>query len=155
MQGLCAMHRSWKKFDEMQHTRVVRERELVEENDQLKADAAATTAALEENAQLKVEVDAAKKAAAEAVKEAKEVKEALRTCQLDRDYHKEVVEKKTALASDLQDNLQAEALKCEQYAAQVKILEEEKAKLLQDHAEELEDSKDAVKICFYMLWKHN
>lgn len=95
------------------------------------------------------------KVVAEAVKETKEVKEALRTCKLDRDYHQEVAEKKTDVASDLQNNLEVESLKCEQLASQVKSLEEEKNKLLKEHAEELEGSRDAVKIYFYMFWKHN
>ena len=34
-------------------------------------------------------------------------------------------------------------------------MEKEKKKQLGDQAEELEDSKDAVKIFFYMFWKHN
>lgn len=139
----------------MQHAWVARERELVEENDHLKAEAAAATAALEENAQLKAEANAAMKAAAEEVKEAKEGKEALRTCKLDTDYHLEVAEKKTAVASDLQNNLEAESLKCEHLALQVKHLEEEKSRLLEEHVEELEDSIDAIKIYFSMFWKHN
>lgn len=27
--------------------------------------------------------------------------------------------------------------------------------MLNEHVEELEDNKDAMKICFYMFWKHN
>ena len=27
--------------------------------------------------------------------------------------------------------------------------------MLEGHVEELEDSKDAAKICFYIFWKHN
>ena len=59
------------------------------------------------------------------------------------------------MASDLQNNLEAESLKCEQLALQVKNLEEENSRLLKEHAGESEDSKDAVKICFYMFWKYN
>ena len=83
------------------------------------------------------------------------MKEALRTYRIDRDYHQEVAEKKTAAASDLQNNLQAESLRCEQLALQLQGLEEEKNRLLKEHAEELEDNRDLVKIFFYMFWKHN
>lgn len=146
------MHRSWQKFDEMQHAWADREKEMLAESEKFWADA---TSALEQNTKLKEEVEAATEAAAEAVKELKETKETLRTCQLDRNYHKEAAEKTTTLNNDLQNNLQAETLKCEQLAEEVNSLKEEKKKMLKEHAEELEDSKEAIKICFYMFWKHN
>ena len=40
-------------------------------------------------------------------------------------------------------------------ASEVQALKEEKSRLLDEHAEEIEDNKDAVKICFYIFWKHN
>ena len=113
MQGLFAMHRSWQKFDELHSLWNAQERELVDENDQLKANATAAAPSLEENDRLRAEAEAAKRAAAEIAKETKEVKEELRTCRLDRDYHKEATEKKCAFARKLQDNLQVEVLKCE------------------------------------------
>ena len=154
MQDLFAMHRSRQKFDKLQHEWQARERELVERTDRLEADVALVNAAIEENSKLKAEAEAAKKAAAEAAKEAKEVKEALRTCLLDRDYQKEALDLKTALASELQNNLYNRGLKSEQLAAEVQSLKDEKARMLVEHAEELEDvlqNKDSIKIYFYMF----
>ena len=39
--------------------------------------------------------------------------------------------------------------------AEVESLKEVNAKILVEHAEEIEDAKDVVKMCFYMFWKHN
>ena len=49
--------------------------------------------------------------ASEATKEAKEMKEELKTCQIDWDYHKDAAETRTALVSELQGHLQAEVQK--------------------------------------------
>ena len=149
------MYRTWQKFEEMQHTRATREKELLKKADRLEADAAFVNTALEENSKLKDEAEAAKQVVAEVTKEAKEIREALRTCGLDRDYHKEVIEKKIALACNLQDNLQVESSRCKQLASEVQALKEEKSRLLEEHVEEIEDNKDVVKIYFYMFWKHN
>ena len=51
--------------------------------------------------------------------------------------------------------MQAEVQKGEQLAAEVESLKDMNAKMLVEHAEEIEDSKDVVKMCFYMFWKHN
>ena len=97
---------------------------------------------------LKVELEAAKKAASEAakeakdaIKEAKEKKEELRTCRLDRDYHADFANTKASLV----DNLQKET----------ESLKESHAKTVSELTEELENAKDAIKVCFYMFWKHN
>ena len=39
--------------------------------------------------------------------------------------------------------------------AEVKSLKEFNPKAFVEHAEEIEDAKDAIKMCFYMFWKHN
>ena len=39
--------------------------------------------------------------------------------------------------------------------AEVEALKEFNAKATLEHADEIEDAKDAVKMCFYMFWKHN
>lgn len=70
-------------------------------NEQLEANTVFVNTAIQENSKLKKEAEAAKKANTKAVKEAKAIREELRTCQLNRDYHKEAIEIKTALASDL------------------------------------------------------
>lgn len=75
---------------------------------------------MEKNEKLKEEVKTAKKATTEAIKEAKLTREELRTCQLDREYHQEVVETKTSLASNLQNDLHAQTEKCGELAAEVK-----------------------------------
>ena len=60
---------------------------------------------MEHNDKLKEEAETAKKTAVEAVKEGRMTKEELRTCQLDRNNHKEVAETKTSLAINLQNDL--------------------------------------------------
>ena len=77
------------------------------------------------------------KEAKDAIKEAKEKKEELRTCRLDRDYHADLANTKASLVEDLQK--------------EVASLKESNSEL----SEELEDDKDAIKVCFYMFWKHN
>lgn len=59
------------------------------------------------------------------------------------------------MVDDLQNNLEAESKRCEQFASQVKGLEEENRQLLESNKNKLADYKDAVKTCFYMFWKHN
>ena len=107
--------------------------------------------ALEEKDKYKEEVESLRRLASEADKEAKEVKEELRTCKLDREYHKDVADKKTALADTLQKDLQAQVEKCDELTTE----NNQQKKLLEEQAEELLDYKDSVDICFYMFWKHN
>ena len=145
---MCALHRSWQKFEDLQKWWTAREQELSEQVGQYKSDALVANSLLEENNDLKVELEAAKKAASEAakeakdaIKEAKEKKEELRTCRLDRDYHADLANTKASLV----DNLQKET----------ESLKESHAKTVSELTEELEDAKDAIKVCFYMFWKHN
>ena len=63
--------------------------------------------------------------------------------------------KKSPLNDDLQGKLQASTSKCEQLTTEMESLKESHAKALSEQAEELEDAKDAIKVCFYMFWKHN
>ena len=84
---------------------------------------------------------AASDAAKEAIKEAKEKKEELRTCRLDRDYHADLANTKASLVEDLQK--------------EVASLKESNDKAVSELTDELEDAKDAIKVCFYMFWKHN
>ena len=136
------MHRSWQKFEELQKQWAAREQALADEVGQYKADALVASSVMEENADLKTELEAAKKAASEAVKEAKEKKEELRTCRLDRDYHADLENQKSSLNDD-------------QLSLEVESLKDSHAKTLSELTEELEDAKDAIKVCFYMFWKHN
>ena len=152
---MCALHRSWQKFEDLQQQWAAREKVLQDEVGQYKSDALVANSVMEENADLKAEMETAKKVASEAakeakdaIKEAKEKKEELRTCRLDRDYHADLANQKSSLADDLQK-------KCEQLTAEVESLKESHAKALSEQAEELEDAKDAIKVCFYMFWKHN
>ena len=89
-------------------------------------------------------MEAAKQAASDAaneakdaIKEAKEKKEEIRTCRLDRDYHADLANTKASSVEDLQKK--------------VASLKESNSEL----TDELEDAKDAIKVCFYMFWKHN
>ena len=165
-QGLFALHRSWQKFDELQHEWHSQAKELASKNKLLEADAAFVKISLVEKEKFKEKVESSRKAASEATKEVKEIKEYLQTCRLDRDYHKDLVEKKTALVDNLQNDLQTQTEQCGKMSAEniqlkearQKLLEdhaEEKKKLLDNHAGELEDYKDVVDICFFMFWKHN
>ena len=144
VQGMFALHRSWQRFEDLQKGWVARETELSEQVGQFKADALVANSLSEELRELKIELEAAKQAASDAakeakdaIKEAKEKKEELRTCRLDRDYHADLANQKSSLAANLEKK--------------VASLEESKAEL----SDELEDAKDAIKVCFYMFWKHN
>ena len=141
---MFALHRSWQKFEDLQKGWVAREEELVEQVGQYKSDALVANSLSEENKDLKIELEAAKQAALDSakeakdsIKEAKEKKEELRTCRLDRDYHADLANTKASLVDELQK--------------EVASLKESKAEL----ADELKDAKDAIKVCFYMFWKHN
>ena len=102
---MCALHRSWQKFEDLQKQWAAREQALTDEVRQYKADALVASSVMDENADLKTELEAAKKAATEATKEAKEKKEELRTCHLDRDYHDDLANQKSSLVDDLQIKL--------------------------------------------------
>ena len=145
---MCSLHRSWQKFEDLQKQWAAREKALTDEVGQYKADALVASSVLDENADLKTELETAKKAASEpakeakdAIKEAKEKKEELRTCRLDRDYHADLANQKSSLVNDLQKKTEP--------------LKESHAKTVSELTEELEDAKDAIKVCFYMFWKHN
>ena len=73
------MHRSWQKFDELQHEWHRKAEELADKVKLLEADAAFVKTALEEKDKYK-EAESSRKAASEATKEAKLIKEELRTC---------------------------------------------------------------------------
>ena len=127
------MNQAWQKFEEMQKSWAARENDLSEEVERLRADAVFVNVALEENVRLKDKAETTKKdaevsknVASEATKEAKQTKEELRTCRIDRDYHKDVAETRTALVSELQGHLQAKVQKGKQLAAEVDSLKEEK-----------------------------
>ena len=145
------MHRSWQKFDELQHDWHRKAEELAQKVDLLEAEAASAKTAVVDLEKYKEEAESSRAAASKAVKEAKEIKEELRTCQLDREYHRGVATEKTTLADDLQKNLQAQVDKCLELSRE----NEEKARLLEERDEEILDYKDSVDICFYMFWKHN
>ena len=141
---MFSLHRSWQRFEDLQKGWVARETELSEQVGQFKADALVANSLSEELKELKIELEAAKQAASDAakeakdaIKEAKEKKEELRTCRLDRDYHADLANKKSSLVEGLEK--------------EVASLQESKAEL----SDELEDAKDAIKVCFYMFWKHN
>ena len=155
MQSLFALHRSWQKFDELQHEWHNKAEDLVSKNKLLEADAAFVKVSLREKDKFKEEAESSKKAASEATKEAKQIKEELRTCQLDREYHKDVAEKQTALVDNLQKDLQAQIERCGELIAENNQPNEDKKKMFEEHAEELIDYKDAVDVYFYMFWKHN
>ena len=145
------MHRSWQKFDELQHDWHRKAEELVQKVDLLEAEAESAKTALVDLDKCKKEAESSKAAASKAIKEAKEIKEELRTCQLDREYHRGVAEEKTSLADTLQKDLQSEIDKCLDLTRENR----EKVRLLEDKDEEILDYKDSVDICFYMFWKHN
>ena len=145
---MFALHRSWQKFEDLQKGWVAREEELSEQVGQYKSDALVANSLLEENNDLKVELEVAKQAvsdaakeAKDAIREAKEKKEELRTCRLDRDYHADLANKKSSLVEGLEKETAS--------------LKESHAKAVSELTEELEDTKDAMKVCFYMFWKHN
>ena len=147
-QGMFALHRSWQRFEDLQKGWVARETELSEQVGQFKADALVANSLSEELKELKIELEAAKQAASDAAKEAKdaireakEKKEELRTCRLDRDYHADLANTKATLVEDLQK--------------EVASLKESHDKTISELTDELEDAKDAIKVCFYMFWKHN
>ena len=77
------MHRSWQKFDELQHDWHRKAEELAQKVDLLEAEAASAKTALEEMEKYKEEAESSKASASKAIKEAKTIKEELRTCQLD------------------------------------------------------------------------
>ena len=89
--------------------------------------------------------------ASKATKEVKLIKEELRTCQLDREYHKDVADKKTALVDTLQKDLQAQVDRCSELIKE----NAEKTQLLEEQTDEILNYKDSVDVCFYMFWKHN
>lgn len=144
-------------------------KELEDEAKRYKSDALFTNSVMEENVDLKAKLKTTKKAVSEANKDAKEKKEDLWTYRLDRDYHTDLAQQKTSLASTFQNDLQAQTLKCDQLTDEVESLKEAKAKALAEveslkkfnakaaleHVDEMEDAKDAVKICVYLFWKHN
>lgn len=145
---MFALHLSWQRFEDLKKGWVARETELSEQVGQFKADALVANSLLDENKDLKIELEAAKQAASDATKEAKdatreakEKKEELRTCRLDRDYHADLANKKSSLVESLEKETAS--------------LKESHAKAISDLSEELEDAKDAIKVCFYMFWKHN
>ena len=148
VQGIFALHRSWQKFDELQHEWHNKAEELAERVNLLEAKAASAKTALEEKEK---EAASSKEVASKATKEAKLVREELRTCQLDREYHRGVAEEKTTLSDTLQKDLQAQVDKCSELVKD----NAEKAQLLEEQAEEILDYKDSIDICFYIFWKHN
>ena len=145
------MHRSWQKFDELQHDWHRKAEDLVHKVDLLEAEAESAKTALVDLDKCKKEAESSKAAASKAIKEAKEIKEELRTCRLDKEYHLGVATEKTTLADDLQKNLQAQIDKCLDLTRENR----EKVRLLEEKEEEILDYKDSVDICFYMFWKHN
>ena len=145
------MHRSWQKFDELQHYWHRKAEELVHKVDLLEAEAESAKTAIVDLDKYKKEAESSKAAASKAIKEAKEIKEELRTCRLDKEYHLGVATEKTTLADDLQKNLQAQIDKCLDLTRENR----EKVRLLEEKDEEILDYKDSVDICFYMFWKHN
>ena len=145
------MHRSWQKFDALQHYWHRKAEELVQKVDLLEAEAESAKTAIVDLDKYKKEAESSKAAASKAIKEAKEIKEELRTCRLDKEYHLGVATEKTTLADDLQKNLQAQIDKCLDLTRENR----EKVRLLEEKDEEILDYKDSVDICFYMFWKHN
>ena len=99
---------SWQKFDGLQHMWHIQVEELASKNKLLEAEAASAKTALEEKERFKKEAESSREVASKATKEAKLIKEELRTCQLDREYHRGVAEDKTTLADTLQKDLQAQ-----------------------------------------------
>ena len=71
LQGLFALHRSWKKFDELQHEWHNRAEELASKNKLLEADAAFVKVPSEEKEKFKEEAESSRKVASEATKEDK------------------------------------------------------------------------------------
>ena len=122
------MHHSWQKFDELQHDWHRKAEDLVERVTLLEAEAESAKTALVDLDKCKKEAESSKTAASKAVKEAKEIKEELRTCQLDREYHRGVATEKTTLADDLQIDLQAQMDKCSELTAK----DAEKTKLIEE-----------------------
>ena len=116
----------------------------------------------EENNGLRGDLKTAQNTASLATKDAKQLKEDakrlkedLQTLRLDKDYQASLVDQKTSLVETLQGDLQSATLKSEQLAGEVESLKDFNATAAVAQAEELEDSKDAIKSCFYMFWKHN
>ena len=62
VQGLFAMHRSWQKFDELQHEWHRKAEELADKVRLLEADAASVKTALEEKNKYKEEAESSRKA---------------------------------------------------------------------------------------------
>ena len=123
------MHRSWQKFDELQHEWHRKAEELADKVKLLEVDSAFVKTALEEKDKYKEEAESSKAAASKAIKEAKLIKEELRTCQLGREYHRGVAKEKTTLFDTLQKDLQAQVDKCnelaEDNATKTQMLEEQ------------------------------
>ena len=71
MQGVFALHRSWQKFDKLQHEWHSKAEELAERVNLLEAEAASAKTALEEKEK---EAASSKEVASKATKEAKLVK---------------------------------------------------------------------------------
>ena len=145
------MHRSWQKFDELQHEWHRKVEELADKVKLLEVDSAFMKTAIEEKDKYKEEAESSKAAASKAIKEAKLIKEELRTCQLDREYHRKVAEEKTTLTDTLQKDLQTQVDRCNELVAK----DADKTKLIEEQVKEILDYKDSVDICFYMFWKHN
>ena len=122
------MHRSWQKFDELQHDWHRKAEELAQKVDLLEAEAESAKTAIVDLDKCKKEAESSKAAASKAIKEVKEIREELRTCQLDREYHRGVATEKTTLADDLQKNLQAQVDKCLELTRENR----EKVRLLED-----------------------
>ena len=125
------MHRSWQKFDELQHDWHRKAEELAEKVNLLEAEAASAKTALVDMEKYKGEAESSRAAASKAVKEAKEIREELRTCQLDREYHRGVAEEKTSLVDTLQKDLQSQVDKCLELSRK----DEEKTRRLEEQAE--------------------
>lgn len=68
---MCALHRSWQKFEDLQKQWATQEKMLQDEAGQYKSDALVANSVMEENDDLKAELETAKNAASEATKEAK------------------------------------------------------------------------------------
>ena len=83
------MHRSWQKFDDLQHEWHRKAEDLADQVKLLEAESASAKTAFEEKEK---EAASSKEATSKATKEAKLVKEELRTCQLDREYYRGVAE---------------------------------------------------------------
>ena len=74
------MHRSWQKFDELQHEWHNKAEDLVSKNKLLEDDVAFVKIALEEKDKFKEEVESSRKATSEVPEDDKLIKEELQTC---------------------------------------------------------------------------